>query len=168
LDIFQIITTNSSNHPFPFRAMVITSLAPDHTLPLPLHSITAITPANSFPKAKKITKKPISTSDAKKLYALYAKNIDVEHLQVTFNDAQPLEVHGACRSVSSKYGVSLHCLTMRTTDNKNKVWVYRGRGTKYLQDTFDIDEPTKEEFLRVMLERATGVDVNGNKVEIVE
>jgi hypothetical protein len=59
-------------------------------------------------------------------------------------------------------------LTMRTTDNKNKVWVYRGRGTKYLQDTFDIDEPTKEEFLRVLLERATGVDANGNKVEIVE
>jgi hypothetical protein len=59
-------------------------------------------------------------------------------------------------------------MTMRTTDHKNKVWVYRGKGTKYLQDTFDIDEPTPEEFVKVMLERATGVDAKGNKVVIAE
>ena len=59
-------------------------------------------------------------------------------------------------------------MTMRTTDQKNKVWVYRGKGTKYLQDTFEIDEPTAEEFVKVMLERATGLDAAGNKVVITE
>lgn len=67
------------------------------------------------------TNKPISTSDAKKLYELYAKNIDVRHLQVSFDDAKPIDVHGASRSTTSKHGVSLHCVTMRTTDQKNKV-----------------------------------------------
>lgn len=41
---------------------------------------------------------------------------------------------------------------MRTKDHKDKVWVYRGKGTKYLQDGLDIEEPTTEEFVKVMLE----------------
>jgi hypothetical protein len=70
------------------------------------------------------------------------------------HNAEPEKVHGACRSITSKRGVSLHCMTMCTSDRKDRVWVYRGKGTKYLQDTFEINEPTREKFLRVMLERA--------------
>lgn len=56
-------------------------------------------------------------------------------------------------------------MTMRTTDGKYKMWVYRGRGEKYLHDTFEVEVGTKEEALKVMIERATGKDAHGNRIE---
>ncbi|CAD0099714.1 unnamed protein product [Aureobasidium mustum] len=118
--------------------------------------------------ARTTTNKPISNAEAQKLYALYAKNIDVCFLQVTFSGpvGEPMDIHGDNKSVKSKRNITCHSVSMRTSDGKNKVWVYRGSGTKYLQDTFEVPDGTKEETLRIMLERATGLDAAGNKVEI--
>ncbi|KAH0354286.1 hypothetical protein KCU81_g1530, partial [Aureobasidium melanogenum] len=119
--------------------------------------------------ARNSTNKPISTSDAQKIYAQYAKNIDIRFLQVNFSGSvgQPMDVHGDKKSVKSgKHNITCHSVSMRTSDGKNKVWVYRGAGTKYVQDIFEVPEGTEEETLKIMLERATGLDANGNKVEI--
>ncbi|CAD0086639.1 unnamed protein product [Aureobasidium vineae] len=119
--------------------------------------------------ARKLNK-IISTADAKELYAQYAKNIDIRFLQVTFTGTvgDSVDVHGDSKSIRSKRNITCHSVTMRTTDGKNRLWVYRGPGTKYLQDTFELPDGTKEEALRIMIERATGFDAAGNKIEIVE
>jgi hypothetical protein len=53
-------------------------------------------------------------------------------------------------------------MTMVTSDVKFKVWVFRGKGEKYQQDYFGVEVPNREEVVRVMLERATGLDADGN------
>jgi len=111
----------------------------------------------------------MSQNDCKKNYAVYAKNIDIKHLSVNF-DGEPGRkeiVHGDKKSVKSHKGnVTFRSKTMVSSDGKFKVWVYRGPTEKWLQDAFEVESPTAEEVLRVMLERATGVDAEGNKVEI--
>ncbi|KAG9754317.1 hypothetical protein KCU86_g12918, partial [Aureobasidium melanogenum] len=92
-------------------------------------------------------------SEAQKLYA---------HAPV----GEPVDIHGDNKSLKSKRNITCHSVSMRTSNGKNKVWVYRGSGTKYLQDNFEVPEGTKEEALKIMLERATGLDADGNKVEI--
>ncbi|KAH0360418.1 hypothetical protein KCU65_g9407, partial [Aureobasidium melanogenum] len=112
---------------------------------------------------------PISKSEAQEIYALYAQNIDIRWLQVSFTGpvGEPMDIHGDSKSVQSgKRNITCHSVSMRTSDGKNKVWVYRGAGTKYVQDIFEVPAGTREETLRIMLERATGLDANGNKVEI--
>ncbi|KAG9579644.1 hypothetical protein KCU77_g12383, partial [Aureobasidium melanogenum] len=103
--------------------------------------------------ARTSTNKPISDSEAQKLYA---------HAPV----GEPVDIHGDNKSLKSKRNITCHSVSMRTSNGKNKVWVYRGSGTKYLQDNFEVPEGTKEEALKIMLERATGLDADGNKVEI--
>jgi hypothetical protein len=45
--------------------------------------------------------------------------MDVRHLQVSFSGSKPEEIHGACRSTNIKHGISLHCVTIRTTSDKD-------------------------------------------------
>jgi len=47
-------------------------------------------------------------------------------------------------------------MTMKTTDGKFRVVVYRGEGVKYVQDSFELDGDNKMEILKVMRKRATG------------
>jgi hypothetical protein len=53
-------------------------------------------------------------------------------------------------------------MTMVTSDGKFEVPVFRGTGEKYQQDCFKVEIPTREEVVRVMRERATGLDADGN------
>jgi hypothetical protein len=53
-------------------------------------------------------------------------------------------------------GVIFRTVTMKTTNNKSRVVVYRGEGVKYVQDSFELDSGNKYEVVRVMRERATG------------
>jgi hypothetical protein len=101
-------------------------------------------------------------------YACCAQNIKVESLECFFEKpVKKKDVHGDNKSVMSPYGeVTFHSKTMLTKDGKYKVWVFRGDGEKNIQDAFEVKIPTSEELLRVMLERATGLDAQGNKVEI--
>jgi len=89
-------------------------------------------------------------------------------LQVTFNAGVGvhMDVHGDKKSFKTEKNITSRSVTMNTTDGKWKVWVYRDSSFKWQQDTFEVQEGTKEEFLRVMLERATGVDAAGNKIKI--
>lgn len=98
---------------------------------------------------------------------MYAKNIDLKFLGVDFeNDVGKMcPVHGDNKSIKSKRNVVFHSTTMHTSDGKFKVWVVRSK-SKYTQDIFEVKKPTKEEFLKVMLERATGKDAAGNKIII--
>jgi hypothetical protein len=48
--------------------------------------------------------------------------------------------------------VSVFTMRLCALQTRKKVWVYRSKGTKFLRDTFDIEEPTAEEFVKVMLE----------------
>ncbi|THY89668.1 hypothetical protein D6C93_06820 [Aureobasidium pullulans] len=114
--------------------------------------------------------KPMSAVEAKKAYALYAQNIDIRFLTCEFNGdiGKPYRVHGDIKSVKSVLGVTFHTKTMHSTDGKYKVWVWRDEAEKFSQDKFDVDIPTNEEVLRVMLERATGKDVAGNKVVVAQ
>lgn len=126
-----------------------------------MHSLKARLPSNQ----------PLSKSDAQKNYAVYAKNINVNFLSCDFNNkpGNKVPVHGDKKSIKSAKGhVTFHSKTMITTDGKYKVYVFRGPGEKWVQDSFEVELPTPEEVLKVMLERATGLDAAGNKVEITE
>ncbi|THY11046.1 hypothetical protein D6D02_05995 [Aureobasidium pullulans] len=113
-----------------------------------------------------VSNQTMSASDAKKIYEIYATNIDIRHVKSTFNGVigKMYDVHGDTKSVKSRFNVTIHTTTMHTSDGKFKVWVYRGKGEKFLQDHFEISEGTKEEMLKIMLERATGKDAAGNKI----
>ena len=89
-------------------------------------------------------------------------------MQVTFDAGVgvQMDVHGDKKSLKTEKNITFRSSTMNTTDGKWKVWVYRDSSYKWQQDAFELQEGTKEEFLRVMLERATGVDAAGNKVVI--
>lgn len=100
-------------------------------------------------------------------YASYAQNIKIDTLicqfdrpgtkQVVFGDGQRGKISfGSC---------TFHSKTMMASDGTYKVWVYYSPG-EILQDEFEVKEPTSEEVLRVMLERATRFDANDSKVEI--
>ncbi|TIA53107.1 hypothetical protein D6C77_08254 [Aureobasidium pullulans] len=108
-----------------------------------------------------------NAADMQRAYAMYAKNIDLKFLGVDFeNDVGKMcPVHGDNKSIKSKRNVVFHSTTMHTSDGKFKVWVVRSK-SKYTQDIFEVKKPTKEEFLKVMLERATGKDAAGNKIII--
>jgi hypothetical protein len=110
----------------------------------------------------------MNANRAKVAYSLYAKNIDVKILQADFHGAigETIDVHGDKKSFRTKDNITFHSTTMRTSDGKFKVWVYRGPDYNWLQDTFEIKEPTNEEFLKVLLERSTGLDADGKKVVI--
>jgi len=150
--------------------MVRTSPASDHTLPL-CTIRSDIAPTYSQAKGRKSSRpsdKPITASELKDQYAEYARGIVVHYLNVTFEDKRLWPVHGDSKAMTSYENTAFHTVTMRTTDHENKVWVYRGKGIQCQVDTFNIDEPTREELVRVMLERATGFDAAGNKVEITK
>jgi hypothetical protein len=53
-------------------------------------------------------------------------------------------------------------MTMVTSDGRLEAPVFRGKGEQYQHDYFGVEIPTREKVVRVMLERATGLDVDGN------
>jgi hypothetical protein len=108
----------------------------------------------------------MTANKAKEAYALYAKNINLDDLKVFFDGAvgKPIYVHGDRKSYQTKHNVVFKSTTMHTSDGKFKCWVYRGTDMKWIQDKFEVEVPTKEEWLKVLLERATGVDAEGNKI----
>ncbi|KAK6008170.1 hypothetical protein QM012_000073 [Aureobasidium pullulans] len=119
-------------------------------------------PGHLLPEPTKATSKKLKNS-----YAQYAQNIDIRWLQVDFTAVgTPMDVHGDNKSQSGTDHTDCHSVSMRTSDGKNKVWVYRGPGIGDMLDTFEVPDGTKEETLRIMLERATGLDAAGNKVKI--
>jgi hypothetical protein len=110
----------------------------------------------------------MTANKAKEAYTLYAKNIDIKDLKVFFDGdvGKPIYVHGDRKSFRTKPNVVFKFTTMHTTDGEYKCWVYHGTDMKWCQDTFEVEIPTKEEWLKVLLERATGFDAEGNKIVI--
>jgi hypothetical protein len=108
--------------------------------------ITLLTPS----QGKIPSNQPMTANKTKEAYALYARNIDLKDLQVHFDGAigKPVKVHGDNKSFRTKNNVVFKSTTMHTSDGKFECWVYRGGDYKWVQDGFDIEEPTKEEWSR--------------------
>ncbi|KAH0288199.1 hypothetical protein M436DRAFT_64595 [Aureobasidium namibiae CBS 147.97] len=128
-----------------------------HTLTSHSNSISPSTTLSA--KMVKVYKNQyLSEKQCQKAYAAYALNIDNRWFDVKFGTVgEPYEIIGANKSFRSGInGVIFRTMTMKTTDVKFRVVVYRGESVKYVQDSFELDVGNKMEILKVMRERATG------------
>lgn len=91
-------------------------------------------------------------------YALYALNIDPRWCDAIFGaPGESFEMTGINKSYKSGIkGVIFRTVTMKTSNEKYRVVIYRGEGAKYVQDSFESDTPNNYEVVRIMRERATG------------
>jgi hypothetical protein len=148
------------------------TLPPSLLLSSPYHPYLSSPPIPTYlSKGKFTSNTPMNVNESFKNYAIYAKNINPSDLTTDFSGkpGEKKKVHGDKKSVKSVGPqVVFHSMTMVTTDGKFKVWVFRGKGEKWQQDCFEVEIPTREEVVRVMLERATGLDACGNKIEVTE
>jgi hypothetical protein len=109
-------------------------------------------------QVKVIEGKFLTKKECQKTYAAYAMKIDSKWFDVVLTS--PGETHGiigANKSYRSGIdGVIPRTITMKTTEWKFRVVVYRGEGVKYIQGSFELGVSHKQEVLRVLRERATG------------